>query len=106
MIIVERRDGMDRSELRKCLEYSSFELRATETLPVEQRYIVNTQDGEQDGCTVYQILGSKGARYTISSSYVIPPQPFLILRMISAQPSEHVYKAISISALENLCEVQ
>jgi len=97
---------MDRSELKKYLEHSSFELRATETLPVEQRYIVNRLDGVQDGYTIYQILGSKGSRYTVSSNFVIPPQPFLILKMLSSLPKERVYKAISISELESLCEVE
>jgi hypothetical protein len=96
---------MDRSELKRCLEHNSFELRATETLPVEQRYIVNRLDEVNDGY-IYQILGSKGSCFTVSSNFIIPPQPFLILKMSSTLHKERVYKAISISKLESLCEIE
>ncbi len=95
---------MNRSELRQLLETNSFEFTAKASLLPYERYVVDRKQQENQGRIIYEIVGSGGARVTIWSPKALPSLPFLILKELLCQPTEHVYKAVDVGTVERLTE--
>jgi len=96
---------MDRSETLRRIESRLFEFESPEPLNDAERYAVSPTE-RRDGKTVYVIIGSAGSQVVLSVSQTLPDEPFVILRSLpcSLEDRLHRYQAITLSALEELCE--